>query len=135
MKVPRHQLLSDLLFVLAAFVPMALADSYALHLAWRSLLVLSAIVALLVCGGFLWQVQRGIYERPARRIKVFVGLLLTADLVLAAFSAFHSATIRFWVRAFSYCVTAGVVIFCFAEGVRQSREKQILRSAKDNGTV
>jgi len=135
MKVRLRDMLSDLVLVLAALVPTIVADSNVLHLGWRDTLLLSTVVVLIVCAASLWELQQGTYERLPRRTRIFIGLLLMADVVLFALSGFHSAAIGVLGRAFSYCVTVGVIIFVAAEGIRQSRAKQTIRSVKDNGTV
>jgi hypothetical protein len=135
MNVRTRDMLYDLILTLAAFVPMIVADCYSLNLTWPGSLILPAAVVLTVCVSFLWQMQRGSYERLTRRTRVFIVFFLAGQAILFVLSGFHSARIHFVARGISYCVTASVILFCIAEGISQSRTKQTFRSVKGNGTI
>jgi hypothetical protein len=135
MKVRLGEVILDLMLVLAATAGISVAASQALHLTTFGFVVVAVSVALLVCANFLWDLRRQTYKKLSGLVRAIILLVfaMNAGSVLSAHSS--SATVRSLLHNLFYFFLATLISMLVIDGIRQNREKQILRSVRDNGTV
>jgi UDP-N-acetylmuramyl pentapeptide phosphotransferase/UDP-N-acetylglucosamine-1-phosphate transferase len=135
MKVRRGDVILDLMLVLAATTGTSVAASHELHLTTFGFTVVAVSVVLLVCANFLWDLRRQSYKKLSGLGRAIMMLAFVMNLVAVLSTRSSSAAVHPLLHNLFYFFLAMLISMLVIDGIRQNREKQILRSVKDNGTV
>lgn len=129
------EVILDLLAVLAATAATLVAASDALHLARFGFVVAAVSVFLLFCASFLWDLRRRTYKRLSGLGRAIMLLVFAINAASVVSTRSSSATVHSLFHNFFYVALVVLIAILVIEGIRQSREKQTLRSVKEHGTV
>ena len=135
MKFRLREIIVDEMLVLAAVSASLMAAGRALQLSRFNFVVAAAFMFLLFTTNFWWDLRGEAYKKLSGFVRAAMVLIVVARGVSVLSARSSSASVHDLLRTLLYFVLITLVALSVLEVIRQAREKQTLRSVKENGTV